>query len=56
MRLVRSMDRFYEKHPTISFLIAIFCVFLIMEIAADWDKSDTAALRLQLMSNVRGST
>nr|WKF58780.1 hypothetical protein HUO10_003281 [Paraburkholderia busanensis] len=56
MNVIRIMDRFYEKHPTISFTIAILCVFAIMLIASDWDKQDTAALRLQLMSNTRSST
>lgn len=55
--VVRWMDRFYEAHPTIAFLIAICCVFLILEIACDWDRADTDALRLEMMAaSVRGST
>ncbi|MDE1010939.1 MAG: hypothetical protein OSB38_35280 [Paraburkholderia fungorum] len=46
--MIRALDRFYEKHPTLSFLIAICCVFAIMEIAHQWDQDDTAALRLQM--------
>ena len=57
MNLVRAMDRFYEKHPNISFLIAICCVFALLEIAHKWDQSDDTALRLQMMSmNYRSAT
>jgi hypothetical protein len=57
MKVARAMDRFYEKHPNISFLIAICCVFVIMEIAHQWDQDDTAVLRLQMMSmNYRSAT
>lgn len=52
--MIRVLDRFYEKHPTLSFLIAICCVFAIMEIAHQWDQDDTAALRLQMWAS-RGS-
>ena len=56
-RLIRRSDAFYEKHPNISFLIAICCVFAIMEIAHQWDQDDTASLRLQMMSmNYRSAT
>jgi hypothetical protein len=51
VNIIRLMDRFYAKHPNISFAIAILCVFLIMCIARDWDNADTAALRLQMMSS-----
>lgn len=54
--MIRALDRFYEKHPTLSFLIAICCVFAIMEIAHQWDQDDTAALRLQIFSSIARST
>ena len=57
MSLIRKMDAFYEKHPTISFGIAILCVFAVLYIAADWDKQQDTALRIQMMStNLRSST
>jgi len=57
MSLIRRMDEFYEKHPNISFLIAICCAFAVLEIAHKWDQSDDTALRLQMMSmNYRSAT
>jgi hypothetical protein len=57
MQIIRAMDSFYEKHPNISFLIAICCVFALLEIAHKWDQSDDTALRLQMMSmNYRSAT
>lgn len=53
--MIRAMDRFYEKHPTVSFLIALVVVFSVMYAAKDWDKADTAALRLQMMAAPKGS-
>jgi hypothetical protein len=49
--MIRAMDRFYEKHPTLAFLIALAAAFAIMYIAKDWDRADTAALRLQMMAS-----
>jgi hypothetical protein len=45
------MDRFYEKHPHISFAIAVASVVAIMWITSEWDRADTAALRLQMWSS-----
>ncbi|MGA7781134.1 MAG: hypothetical protein WCA85_25970 [Paraburkholderia sp.] len=43
------MARFYDRHPRIAFGIAVLAAFACLYIAADWDRSDTNALRLQLM-------
>jgi hypothetical protein len=57
INIARAMDRFYEKHPNISFAIAILCVFAILEIAHQWDQDDSSVLRLQMMSmNYRSAT
>jgi hypothetical protein len=55
INIIRRMDAFYERHPTIAFLIAICCVFAIMEIAHQWDRDDDTAIRIQMMG-VRGAT
>lgn len=48
--IVRAMDRFYGRHPRIAFCIALLAAFACMYIASDWDKADTAAIRMQMMS------
>lgn len=49
--MIRAMDRFYEKHPHISFAIAVAAVVAIMWITSEWDRADTAALRLQMWAS-----
>lgn len=44
------MDRFYAKHPHIAFCIALVALCAVGAIAMAWDKSDTAAIRLQMMA------
>lgn len=57
MQIIRSVDRFYEKHPNIAFGIAILCVFAVLEIAHQWDQDDTASLRLQMWAaSSKGAT
>ncbi len=53
--MIRAMDRFYAKHPRTAFAIAVLAAFLLMYIARDWDKSDSAALRFQLWSTTQRS-
>lgn len=49
--MIRALDRFYEKHPNISFAIAVLAVFAIMYIARDWDQAETSVLRLQMFAS-----
>lgn len=48
--MIRAADRFYAKHPHIAFCIALVAAFAVMWIASDWDKSDTAAIRMQMFA------
>ncbi|MGB8422230.1 hypothetical protein [Paraburkholderia sp.] len=48
--IVRAMDRFYARHPRIAFCIALVAAFAVLYVASDWDKSDTAALRMQMFA------
>ena len=52
---MRALDRFHAKHPRISIAAAILIVFVIMLIARQWDQADTAAIRVQMVSERGGA-
>lgn len=48
--MIRAMDRFYARRPRTAFCIALLAALVLMYVAHDWDKDETAALRLQLFA------
>lgn len=54
--MIRAFDRFYEKHPRISFAIVVVACFAVLYVASEADRENDSALRLQSIVNHRSST
>jgi hypothetical protein len=55
--VIRRASRYLDQRPLLAVLLGFVVAFVLLCVASDWDKSDTAALRLQMMSmNYRSAT
>lgn len=48
--MIRALDRFYAKHPRISFAVMLVLCFVVLYIASEADRDNDSALRLQMLS------
>lgn len=54
--MIKSFDRFYEKHPKKAFAVMLVICAVVLYVAHSIDTENTAVLQLQMMANTSRSS
>jgi hypothetical protein len=55
--MLRRLSNYLDQRPPLAIVLGFTVVFVLLYIAAEWDRADDTALRIQMMPTMtRGAT